>query len=82
MISFEPLQITLIKKKISKMEFVKKANISPTTASKMWKDEYVALSVIDNICNILDVPITDVIVHIPDSGYSKSQDKVVDDRND
>ncbi|WP_342422327.1 helix-turn-helix transcriptional regulator [Paenibacillus sp. FSL E2-0178] len=67
MISFDPLQITLIKKKISKMDFVKMVDISPTTASKMWKGEYVAMSVIDNICNTLEVPITDVIEHIPDN---------------
>jgi Predicted transcriptional regulator len=81
MISFEPLQITLIKNKLSKTEFAKKLGISSATAAKMWRDEYIAMSVIDNICNTLQVPITDVIVHIPDNESSTSLDKVEDDED-
>ncbi|MCM3270877.1 helix-turn-helix domain-containing protein [Paenibacillus elgii] len=66
MISFEPLQILLIKRKISKMDFVEQVGISPSTAAKMWKNEYVALKVIDDICNKLGCSLTDVIEHIPD----------------
>lgn len=66
MISFEPLQITLIKKKISKMDFIRLLDISPTTAAKMWKNEYVAMKIVDDICKKLDCTLTDVIEYIPD----------------
>ncbi|PZT57455.1 helix-turn-helix domain-containing protein [Paenibacillus silvae] len=63
MISFEPLQITLIKRKISKMEFIKLLDISSATAAKMWKNEYIAMKIIDDICNKLDCKLEDVIVY-------------------
>lgn len=66
MISYEPLQILLIKRKISKMEFIELINISPTTAAKMWKNEYVAMKIVDDICNKLEVSLSEVIEHIPD----------------
>jgi len=66
MISFEPLQITLIKKKISKMEFIKKVGISPSTAARMWKNEYIAMKIINDICNALECDLPDVIKFIPD----------------
>ncbi|MET3211969.1 UNVERIFIED_CONTAM: putative transcriptional regulator [Paenibacillus sp. PvR008] len=67
MITFEPLQITLIKKKISKMEFIKKVGISPSTAARMWKNEYIAMKIINDICNALECDLTDVIRFIPDN---------------
>ncbi|MFK4300157.1 helix-turn-helix domain-containing protein [Paenibacillus sp. NRS-1782] len=72
MISFEPLQITLIKKKISKMEFIKLMNISPSTAAKMWRNEYIAMKIIDDICNKLECNLTDVIEHTPDDKLNQS----------
>lgn len=69
MISFEPLQILLIKRNISKMEFIKLMSISPSTAAKMWKNEYVAMKIVDDICNVFHVPLTDVVKHIPDEEY-------------
>lgn len=66
MISFEPLQITLIKRKISKTDFIKLVGISSATSAKMWRGEYIAMKIIDDICNVLKCPITDVVVHIPD----------------
>lgn len=69
MISFEPLQILLIKRNISKMDFIRLMSISPSTAAKMWKNEYVAMKIVDDICNMLHVPMTDVIKHVPDEEF-------------
>ncbi|MMZ71766.1 hypothetical protein D1872_353490 [compost metagenome] len=51
------------------MEFIRLMNISPSTAAKMWKNEYVAMKIIDDICNVLHVPITEVIEQIPDEEF-------------
>ncbi|APB76464.1 XRE family transcriptional regulator [Paenibacillus polymyxa] len=75
MITFEPLQITLIKKKIPKMEFIKKVGISPSTAARMWKNEYIAMKIIDDICNTLECDLTDVIKFIPDKDALQIEDK-------
>jgi DNA-binding Xre family transcriptional regulator len=69
LISFEPLKILLIKRNISKMDFIKMVDISPTTSAKMWKNEYVAMKIIDDICNKLECELTDVIQHIPDHKF-------------
>lgn len=66
MISFEPLQITLIKKKISKMEFIKLTGISSSTAARMWRNEFVNLKIIDDICRELECDLHDVIKYSPD----------------
>jgi len=61
MISYKPLWHTLIEKGLKKMQLVKLANISSGTLSKLNKDEYVALEVIERICIALDCQIQDVV---------------------
>lgn len=61
-----PLQHYLLEKKIPKMKLVKMVSISPSTAAKMWKGEYIAMKIVDDICNALGCELTDVIEHIPD----------------
>lgn len=67
MISYEPLRILMVKRKMKKMDVVNECGLSPTTASKLWNDEYVALSVIDRLCNLLDCKIEDIIEHKKDT---------------
>lgn len=61
MISYKPLQHTLIDKGIKKMELVKLVGMSNATLSKLNKDQYVALEVIERICLALDCPIEAVV---------------------
>ena len=61
MISYKPLQHTLIDKGIKKMELVKMVGISSSTLSKLNNDEYVALEVIERICITLNCKIEQVI---------------------
>lgn len=61
MISYKPLQHTLIEKGIKKMELVKMVGMSNSTLNKLNKDQYVALEVIERICLALDCPISDVV---------------------
>lgn len=48
------------------MEFIKKVGISPSTAARMWKNEYIAMKIINDICNALECDLPDVIKFIPD----------------
>lgn len=66
MISFKPLLKTLIDKDMSKMDYVHLIKISSSTASKMWKNEYVAMKIVDDICNVMKCNIDDVIEHVRD----------------
>lgn len=66
MFSFKPLRKLLVERDMDKMDFVELMGISPSTASKIWKGEYVAMKIVDDICNKFKVSIEEVIEHIPD----------------
>lgn len=61
MISYKPLWHTLIEKDIKKMELVKLAGMSSSTLAKLNNDNYVALEVIERICQALDCRIEQVV---------------------
>jgi len=61
MISYRPLQHTLIDKGVKKMELVKLVGMSNSTLSKLNNNEYVALEVLERICLALDCRIENVV---------------------
>ncbi|CDX01319.1 Cro/C1-type HTH DNA-binding domain [Desulfitobacterium hafniense] len=63
MISYEPLRILMVRRKLKKMDIVHQCELSPTTAAKLWNDEYVALSVIDRLCTVLGCQPGDLMEH-------------------
>lgn len=65
MFSYKPLRRLLFEKELSKTEFMAKVNIAPATLSKISKDEYVSLDVLNRICDYFHCNIEDIIVHIP-----------------
>lgn len=62
--SYKPLMKTLIDKNINKMELRDMVGFSSTTLSKLSKDQYVSMKVLDDICTVLNCEITDVIEHL------------------
>lgn len=70
-ISYNPLWKKLIDLKMTKTEMAEKAKISRSTLAKMRKNDYVALEVLERICQTLDCPIYDV-VSIDESPSSNS----------
>lgn len=64
--NFNPLWKLLIDKGITKTELAKKSDVSSSTITRMGKNEYVALEVIDKICNYLDCEVEDVVKHLKD----------------
>jgi len=57
----------LIDKKMKKLEFSSMVGFSPSTLSKLGNDEYVALSVLDKICQRMDCRIEDIVEVVPDA---------------
>ena len=66
-LTYMPLWITLTKKKMTKTELGKKANIGPATVSKMVRNEAVNLGILIKICDTLQVPLTEVVEYNPKS---------------
>ena len=62
-VSYNKLWKFLIDRKISHSEFIKEANITPNTMTKLRRDQYVALPILDRICYTLDVDFSDIITH-------------------
>ncbi len=60
MICYDPLWITLAKRKMKKKDLYDIA--SSATIARMGKDEYVSLEVIDKICCTLDCQISEVVM--------------------
>lgn len=63
MITYEPLRLLLVKRKLGKMEFAEAAGIAAPTLAKLMKDKPVTLDVLDRICNALDVELHEVVIH-------------------
>ena len=60
MVSYDPLWITLVKKKMKKKDLYK--IVSSATVARMGRGDYVSLEVIDKICVGLDCGIGDVVM--------------------
>ena len=63
--SYKPLWKLLIDKDMTKEEFKTKVNISHSTVIKMNKGEYVAMEILDRVCNYFNCQLPDVVEHIP-----------------
>ena len=64
MISYNPLWHTLIERKIGKIQLMESVGFSRGTLAKLSHNEYVALNVIDKICQTLNCPIEQVIAYV------------------
>lgn len=64
-ISYKPLEITLIKHGKNKQYLRNVLNISPSTIARLSKGEVISLEIIKRICDHFDCDIKDVIEFIP-----------------
>ena len=61
LVDYKKLWILLIEKHISKPQLRKLANLSPSTMTKLNKNEYVSMDVLVRICKLLECDIGDVV---------------------
>ena len=62
---FTPLFTLLVQKDMTKTQLREAIGIGTGTLAKMSKGEYVAMEVLDKVCNYLECNIEDVIKHQP-----------------
>ena len=60
-VSYKKLGKLIIDMDISKAQLRKESGVAASTFSKMNKNEYVSLEVIERICNVLKCDIGDVV---------------------
>ncbi|MEZ2660603.1 helix-turn-helix domain-containing protein [Aneurinibacillus aneurinilyticus] len=65
--SYKPMEITLIKRDKTRKDLREDLKISPSTLAKMSSGKYVALEVIQKICEYLECKIEEVVEFVPDT---------------
>lgn len=65
-IDYKKLWIMLIERNMTKPELRKAASISPSTFTKLNKNELVAMDVLIRICNALDCDFGDIVEVVKD----------------
>lgn len=66
-VSYKRLWIELAKKEMSKAELRKKAQIAPNTMTKLVKNEFVSMSILDKICKTLETDYGDIMEYMPEN---------------
>ena len=61
LVDYKKLWIKLIENNITKPQLRQMANLSPSTLTKLNKNEYVSKDVLTRICNILDCDFGDIV---------------------
>lgn len=67
-VSYNRLWKLLVDKKMSKADLRKTAGLAPNTMTKLRRDEPVAMTVLDKICETLNTDYGDIMQYMPDEG--------------
>ncbi len=73
MIVYDPLWKTLKKKGLSTYTLRVKFQISGSTVQRLRKNMSVSTNTLDDLCNLLDCPLSDIAEHIPDKNATAEQ---------
>lgn len=68
MISYAPLWDTMKKKAATTYTLRFKGGISGSTILRLQTSQSVSTNTLDALCKILDCPLNEVIVYVPDNG--------------
>lgn len=63
MINFDKLWIKLEERNISQYKLINTYNISPSTLTRLKRNESVSTNTIDLLCNILNCSISEIMEH-------------------
>lgn len=66
-VSYKRLWRVLVDQEMSKADLRKQAEISPNTMTKLRKNEYVAMPILDRICKTLGTDYVEIMEYIPDN---------------
>lgn len=66
MITYQPLFDNLKKKKMTLRELMLETGIAPNTMTRIRKNKYVSLEILEKFCRVLECDFKDVIQYMPD----------------
>ena len=70
-VSYNRLWKLLVDKKMSKADLRKTAGLAPNTMTKLRRDEPVAMTVLEKICETLNTDYGDIMQYMPDEKIAK-----------
>ena len=70
-VRYNKLWKILIDRNMSKAELRKTAVIAPNTMTKLRRDEFVAMPILDRICATLNVDYGDIIEHVKEEQVAR-----------
>lgn len=73
MIVYTPLWDTLKKKGYSTYTLRVKFQISGSTVQRLRRNMSVSTNTLDDLCNLLDCPLSDIAEHIPEKELSQNE---------
>ena len=65
MFSYKPLLKLLVDKNMTKTQLREQLGISMATMTKISKNEYISMKVLNDICSLLNCKIEDIVEHQP-----------------
>ena len=65
-VSYKRLWRVLVEHEMSKADLRKQAEIAPNTMTKLRKNEYVAMPILDRICKTLGTDYGEIMEYVPD----------------
>lgn len=65
-VSYDKLWKMLIDKKMSPSDLRKNAEFAPNTLTRLRRNEYVTMNILNRICNVLEVDFGDIMEHKKD----------------
>ena len=72
-VTYKRLWKILVDKEMSKADLRKVADIAPNTMTKLRKDEYVAMPILDKICKTLGTDYGDIMEYVPDKDWLRER---------
>ena len=63
---FDKIEVIIFEKKMKKKELCELAGVSPSTISKMGRNEIVSMEVVAKICLKLNCTVDDILEIVPD----------------
>lgn len=69
-VSYKRLWKLLVEREMSKADLRKQAEIAPNTMTKLRKNEFVAMPILDKICKVLQTDYGEIMEYVPDQSLS------------
>lgn len=73
--SYKPLWKQLVDLDMTRKEFAKMSGISVSTLTRMGRNDYISLKIVDDICSLLNCTPNDVMEHVTEEELKNEKER-------